>query len=366
MMRERLFQNLALLAGSVFFTVLLLEIFLRFLPVNDGFRFQPVDADHPVFHAFPDRTMTSSKGWNLYNARKIDVNNAGFRSDLDYMAGDTRPLIAVIGDSYVEAVQVDYADTFYARLDRELGEGRRVYSFGFSGAPLSQYLAWARYAKEVFQPEYMTFVIVGNDFDESVGWRGRRDGFHYFEHCEEDGRYCLELNPYQVGFFRPVVNMSALARYMIVHLNVLAFFENLKVNMVLWGGKSAEKSYVANVDAQVDAQRLQDSQLAVDLFFRYLSEYAQLPPDRINFLIDGRIYHMPEAEFAESFFGQMRRYFMRQARQRGYSVIDMKPVFSRDFKEHGRHFEGVLDGHWNALGHELVFGELYKYYRFQP
>ena len=55
---------------------------------------------------------TNSSYWDLFNAQEIAINNVGFRNNQDYSAEGQHPLIGVIGDSYVEAVQVGYDDTF--------------------------------------------------------------------------------------------------------------------------------------------------------------------------------------------------------------------------------------------------------------
>ena len=59
---------------------------LRFLPVSDGGRVQPVDPRHPVMRFEPNRRFTFSVGWRMAHAREIRVNNAGFVSEQDYDA----------------------------------------------------------------------------------------------------------------------------------------------------------------------------------------------------------------------------------------------------------------------------------------
>ena len=99
-----------------------------------------------------------SKGWNFSIVNRVHINNAGFVNDRDYEAGETTPLLAVIGDSYVHAPMVSYPDTLHGRLSAAI-EGRgRVYSFAASGAPLSQYLVWARHASDIYRPDAMVFV----------------------------------------------------------------------------------------------------------------------------------------------------------------------------------------------------------------
>jgi len=67
----------------------LAEITLRFLPVSTSLFGQPVNETSPVFRFLPDR---------------------------DYEADTRSPLLAVIGDSYVEATMVPYAETLQGQL----------------------------------------------------------------------------------------------------------------------------------------------------------------------------------------------------------------------------------------------------------
>jgi len=57
----------------------------------------------------------------------------------DYRVDDQRPLMMVIGDSFVEAHHVDTGSTATELLNRKVADAGRVYSMGLSGAPLSQY-----------------------------------------------------------------------------------------------------------------------------------------------------------------------------------------------------------------------------------
>ena len=52
----------------------------------------------------------------------------------------------------------------------------RVYSFAASGAGLSQHLVWAKLANEKYKVIFY-FVIIANDFLESLNKYGRSPGF---------------------------------------------------------------------------------------------------------------------------------------------------------------------------------------------
>jgi hypothetical protein len=351
--------NLSLSLGTVVVVALLAEIALRFAPVNQGFSFPDVDAANPVLHAAPDQDVVSSQYWDFYGARTLHVNNAGFRNDQDYADVHDLPLIAVVGDSYVEAVQVDYADAFFGRLARALEGRARVYSFGFAGAALSQYLVWAKHARERFGNALLVVNVVGNDFDESLAWYKQGPGFHHYAAC--GGTYCLMRVDLHRGRLGGLLKHSALARYLVYNLRIAALPAAIGAAWSRPAPASAgDAAYVGNVAAVVDDKRLAESKLAVDLFLADLPGYAGLAPGDVTFVLDGRDYGQDDAAFDATYFGQMRNYFIDRARSLGFAVIDMRPVFARRHGADGSVFQSPRDGHWNALGHELVAAELAK------
>ncbi len=121
-------------------TLLLIEVFLRFMPVSSGLKSQPVTQQYPVFHFQASRDIIYSQGWKLAHANRVHINNAGFVNDIDYHEDHDTPLLTVIGDSYIEGLIVPSRETLQARLVEIVDGAGRVYSFAASGAPLSQYL----------------------------------------------------------------------------------------------------------------------------------------------------------------------------------------------------------------------------------
>ena len=113
--RRELLLNLLLSLASIVVCLLAAEIVLRFLPVSTGLRSVPVTAADPILHFTPNRPFVNSLGWNIHNVVHGRVNNAGFVNDQDYVR-DGPPLIAVIGDSFIEAQMVAYPQTLQGRL----------------------------------------------------------------------------------------------------------------------------------------------------------------------------------------------------------------------------------------------------------
>jgi hypothetical protein len=339
--------------GSVLACLLFAEIVLRFLPVATGMWTMPVNASHPIFRFTPDREFLFSRDWNFSLVNRGRINNDGFVNDENYAENDFRPLLAVVGDSYVEAAMVPNDKTFYRRQSAKLGGKGRIYSFGASGAPLSQYLVWAQYAAQKYRAGAIAIVVVGNDFDESLWAYNKRPGLHVYVKGP-DGRLQLRRTDYQPSPLRSLVRHSALARYLVFHLHVL---ETAKEIAARWGLSSAARAampqHVGNTAAEASPARLRDSQEAIDAVLDDFGRMVALPPERIAFLVDGARYEGDIQVTERSYFGQTRAYFMRQATQRGYEVIDLQPSFiarSRD----GTRFEFPTDGHWNAVAHAVV------------
>jgi hypothetical protein len=61
-----------------------------------------------------------------------------------------------------------------------------------------------------------------------------------------------------------------------------------------------------------------------------------------------------------SYFIIMRDYIIERAAEEGFEVSDMHRVFSDHYAGHGDKFEYPTDTHWNPLGHELFFEEMYR------
>ncbi|MDD5392552.1 MAG: SGNH/GDSL hydrolase family protein [Thiothrix sp.] len=351
--KEWLFRAISFLFGL---SIVLggLEIVLRFLPVSGVYTALPVNATNPLMRYPPYSTHQYSSGWNFAIAQQKQANNDGFYSDYDYVQ-TTKPLMAVIGDSFIEAEQIPNKDTVQALLNAGLrGEGR-VYGFGIQGSPLSQYLIFADHARREYQPKAMTFTIIANDFDQSLMEYGKDilSGMYLFSDTSEQAR--LELLDYPGSYrsgLRGFLKNAALVRYLYANVGlnpkqIKAWFDHPDTPPVHFGG----------IGAATDAKRLTNSKRAVELFFQHLPKKTGLPTEKILFVVDGIREVNNETDWKaaqQSYFGQMREYFMQAARQRGYEVVDMHPTFYQA-QQAGKKVDFVpQDWHWNSVGHRLV------------
>jgi hypothetical protein len=348
--------------GSSAATVLVAELLLQLLPVSEGTLNRGVDHDHPVLSFEPDDEVVYSRDWNFSLVNRFRVNRQGFVNKYDYDADPATPVLAVIGDSFVEATMVPYEETLQGRLEddarSEYGGAFRVYSFGASGAPLSQYLVYARHARENYNVRSMIFVIVANDFDESLPGYATHRAFHVFQ-PDGKGSYELALRGEYVPV-RGLLRQSALVRYLHFHLKVSRTWARLRN---LAAGRQEQAQYADNTAADTSDKRMQDAHTAVDAFLRLLPSYAALPSQNIVLVVDAPRSALYAAQSladvpVAGYFQPIRRYLLEEARERGYQVVDMAPYFFAEHKKTGIHFEWPTDGHWNGEGHKGAYEEV--------
>ncbi len=338
------------IAGSLLFSLLMIEIALRFLPVCSSLEKLPVDQHNPILRFPSNQNFVYAKGWDFGILNHGRFNNYGFVNNQTYQSNPEDLLLAVIGDSYVEALMVPYEQTLQARLAERYKEKGKVYSFGISGAQLAQYVAMGEYVWQEFHPQGLVFVIIGNDFDESLV--KVRAGLHLFEKHSQDQSLRLIRTDYQPTGLEKILKHSAIARYLWSTVGI----GNLS-RLPQWFARS-EVMYVGNTSSEAAEERVRDSRMVIDAFFLELSRRIGLEPSRIQFLVDGmrpQLYSPEDlATTRESYFDLMRQYFIETATSRGYEVIDLQPAFIARHQEDKARFEFPTDGHWNGLGHQVA------------
>lgn len=336
-----------------------MELLSRLLPVSSPPYILPVSSSDPVAHFQQNLDFTYSSDWKFSIRVKKHSNNFGYLNKQNYYPDERTPLLMVVGDSYVEALQVDSGKSSAELLNSRVSPKGRVYSIGLSGAPLSQYLVFAEYSNTTFHPTAMAFVIIGNDFDESFAKYKQSSipRFHYFKETESE----LEIYrvDYRISNLKNVLRKSSFIRYIMLNIKGKHTIENLF-------SKRSKKSqqFIGNVPRQVDKQRIIDSKRSIDEFLSLLPFKSGLDPHSILFVLDGMRPELYSAEALneaeDSYFVKMRRYFQRQAKSHGYEVIDMQPVFIKNYALTHSRFEFVNDGHWNEEGHMLVANAIQK------
>ncbi len=164
--RSPIVKKLGLVLGGLLFSLLLAEIGLRVLGV--GF---------PMLYA-PDeycgtRLLPNARGrWSKEGNAAIVINEHGFRhGDRRRAKPDNCYRIAVLGDSFVEGLQVNESLTYCSQLEtalnrsKALGEKRvEVLNFGVSGYGTAQSLEMLKHHVWEYEPDLVLLMFFpGND-----------------------------------------------------------------------------------------------------------------------------------------------------------------------------------------------------------
>lgn len=337
-----IFINLVVLAA-------LLEIIARLLPVQDATNVVAVSKDSPYIHLAPNRVITNSFGPRMEGATKKRVNNYGYFSDFDYQKSGN-PLAVVIGDSYVEAMQVSNADSLSGQLDGMLGNQKNIYNIGFSGSPLSQYLAFAKFAQNEFSPQNYVFLIISNDFDESLLEFKNSPGFFYYNKKDE-----LELVDYEPSTLKVIARSSAFLRYLFLNFHIQEYLSAITI-------PDQAEVYYSNTIAKASASRIERSKHAVDLFIRDIKD--MLGTENVLFVLDAdrrSVYKQENPARDEKYYSNnMFEYFKSRSLKNGFRVLDLQPDFYKHFGMHGKRFESTYDAHWNEIGHQVAAKAIFE------
>jgi hypothetical protein len=352
--RREILLGVATVVIAVAVYLLVAEVVLRFLPVASGMRTVEVTTEAPVFHFTPNRNFVFSRDWDLALANRGRVNNAGFVNDQDYLFEDALPLLAVIGDSMIEAAMLPYGETVHGRLAAANVGKIRVYTFAASGAPLSQYLIWARHAVKVYGARALIVSVISNDYDESHSAYSIKPGFAQYV-PDANGELQLRLLEYRPGLLRNIAVASAVARYLIFNLQLGIRWLELKSILFGTPAMAARAGTEQSRMTMRDEQRVRDSIAAVHAFFRDLPEYTGLPPSRILFTVEGFRYQDQAAMGKGSYHDRVRRALLEKAGALGYDTIDLDPPFFEHYRRTSERVEFLRDGHWNGTYHGVAF-----------
>jgi hypothetical protein len=128
--------------------------------------------------------------WREEGETYIQINSAGLRDrEHSMLKPENTVRIAVLGDSYAEALQVSMENTFWAVLERQLNECHafgpdkaEVINFGESGYGTAQELLTLRHRVWDYSPDIVLLAFVtGNDIADSYKPLRRIPQIPYFE-----------------------------------------------------------------------------------------------------------------------------------------------------------------------------------------
>jgi hypothetical protein len=279
---------------------------------------------------------------------KWRINNEGWNSPVDYpekRSGKTR--IAVIGDSYTEAFQVNNDSIFSNLLQAKLGDSYEVFTFGMSGAPLSQYLHMSRYVTRKFDPDILVINVVHNDFDESLREIKKED---YFLTLSIDSSGIVTeneppINAYQPNPFKRILSRSATVRYFTFNMNIPAKIQAIK-------NHKDDNTFNANIKVG----KTQELTHKIEIATKYIVEKFK------NENIDRRVIFVIDAPRADIYAGKidssnvlfLEKILQTVCELNHVEFLSLTHIFQKDFEKYNRAFNAPYDYHWDEYGHLIV------------
>ncbi|MEE9466190.1 MAG: GDSL-type esterase/lipase family protein [Candidatus Neomarinimicrobiota bacterium] len=362
-------MNIALVAASTVLTFLFLEfVFFRFiLPGSD---FLETTFENGAFKYVPNQTGVNR--WGNEIAGRFQINRNGWNSghqSYDLHRGKGGPYrVAIIGDSFVEALQVDYDQSLAEQLEQLLAGQTDVYRFGLSGAPLSHYLDMLRREARLFNPDMVVIVLVHNDFDESFVFYDQNRNQSRFTRLtidESGGVQEVPGRPLRKSWLN-LVRRTATFRLLAGRYGLPLYkLKPFLVRLLPFTREEDPPVYQANINVHDLEAKMDFNRIAADYVLAQLAALARDDGFRLLMVMDGDRESIYRGAGADSLYRTgalaLNRLVAEVARRQGIPFIDLHPVFEEDYRLNSRRFNFRTDGHWNEYGHEVVAQRLFRY-----
>ena len=369
--------------------LLMLEIFARLLPARRSLALvKPIickekEIDINCFHHRKSGKTIKFTAGKLppfkLNATKI-TNDIGQFSDTDFkdfinLNNNEIGLIA-IGDSYIEAIQVNNKESFHGLLNNKLitfknNKKKRLIStsLGSSGMALPNYLKSIEFfsQKKDISNDFIVIGIISNDFDESFRkfsptWRRGGKGQFFFN---ENGSYEFIPFPKDKGgqiLITFLMENSALINYLTYNLHMVESIISSPVYCLIdpdTPNCNKEIKYSSNVieeDFKSNEKRYKISYKASEIFVDKLTKLRPSLTEREKtiLVIDADRRSIYGKSSKGIFFDSQRIFLMNLLNKNGFNVVDMENIFRKDYLLNKKVFNHDIDMHWNKHGHKVV------------
>lgn len=350
--------RLALLSISTLFTLLVLEFAVRlFFPQQ-------------LIVLRPDVWIPSDEGIGYKHQANLDtLINTGertvrlFTDENGYRIGDSHPQepdmrILAVGDSFLEALQVEYDQTFAAILEHQLSDhfdmSIQVVNTGVSGYDPNHY-AWT-VRDELPRHEYaavVVFIYVGNDIvsNQLTILPPRPPGQRHQFRLPRS----VAFNELKNTLFYPINDELE------QHSHLFILFKRSNESFLARLGLTPRYFPDAMLKSYADSP---DWITTVDIF-----ESIQVEADQYNiptlFILLPSIYQIEEREFiqyTDAFnidrdmvdVTQPQRILIELMESRDLLVIDTTPEFQVAIERGEDNFFGMVDTHFQPKSHQMV------------
>jgi hypothetical protein len=327
----------------------------------------------------------------------IRYNSQGLRErEYSYQKPGGVFRILILGDSFVEAEQVLFEETFHEKLEELLDDQCKdsdfteVIAAGVSGWGTDQAYLFFRNEGYKYQPDLVLLAFADNDivnnyFPLEAKQEGRTDGRLYKPYFVlEDDKLVLKDFPYhQDGEGTPLYSLKLfLSRYFVSYRlitnTIKKAFPLLKgfLERNSPGEPDGERSepypsiYVHKANYQ---SAYQNAWEITEILLAKLAEEIRLSGAEFAVFYDGSIFIThPESweEYQERYpklreekwnFNRVESMLSQSLEKQDVPFLSLQPVFTQEATESDRWFFIPGDGHWSVEGHQLIAETLYQW-----
>jgi len=296
----------------------------------------------------PNPSATFSQDWDMSESARVHINALGFHSALEYKDG--APIVALTGDSYIQALMIPDDQTIDARLNAERNDNPVVYNFGIGGAQLPTYAGLAAEASRRYSVKGLVITISRNDIYEATI---PVKGFY---------NYVQEGNQFGAMQYQPPEAQRSLGKSLAMKSSLLNYFRgNLKIDQTpVFKGARPDTGKDAAPETHTEPMSAEACRVVYDHFIAELPGVSGVPREKIVLIFDGqRSLLYPGGVPSPAFDTLCLPAFASAARAAGYGVIDLETVFKAEYAQRNRRFDyWPRDVHWNTEAHRVVAREL--------
>lgn len=305
----------------------------RYAPNQSGF--------YPLNREVGAKYRINADGWNArHESYRVEKPRNKYR-------------IAIIGDSYVEALSVDYRKSMAEQLEDLLGPDKfEVYRFGMSGANMFEYYHVMKDEVMRFHPDLVVVLLIHNDFVEDMEIDPNKPFFSELK--VRNGKVIGEVAPYTV------VSPTFGLRAKLFRLNMTRyFFFDRRISMPFFLRKNYSNEVMQDhVDIRVMKARHEDIRAAAEYTLRRMKTLCDRKHARLLVMIDGYrelIYDGGSApENYRTGVLSLNRMASEIAHELDIRFVDMHPVFESDYRKNKKKFNFDTDIHFNEYGHRIA------------
>lgn len=379
-MQKSTVASLALLGCSVLVTIFFLEIALRLAGIS-----YPLFTKADEWSGFALRP--GAAGWvQEEGSAYVRINSRGMRDkERSLEKPENTYRIAVLGDSYTEARQVDQAKTYPAILEQQLaacpalsGQKPEVLNFGVSGFGTTQELLQLREKVWDFQPDLVLLgFTTGNDIrNNSFALEGNQEKPYF--HLQGSG-LALDLSfRDSPGIKRQLSISSRALQWTLSHSRILQLANKAKRSLTTKAPATAPAPAptAPGMEAGIDAEMYREPQTPAWKEAWIITEqvlgmmHQETKAHGARFAVatlSNGIQVQPDSAVRKQFQEQLgasdlfypERRIEGFGMQNGFPVLTLAPLLQRQADEkkiffHGFPKVGMGTGHWNENGHEAA------------